>query len=98
MRLRRRGKRVLARNEVTTLGDHPLSLRAAPLNVRRAFEKQLRILVSNLLHPSLRTKKYDEEAICQSRRRSRGWPVHVAVWHAHDRGTPQCRCQCTSAF
>ncbi len=34
----------------------------APPNVRRAFEKQLRFLVSNLLHRCLRAKKYDESA------------------------------------
>lgn len=38
------------------------SLSAAPPNVWRAFEKQLRFLASNLLHPSLRAKKYDESA------------------------------------
>ena len=38
------------------------SLSGAPPNVRRAFEKQLRFLLNNLLHPSLRAKKYDEAA------------------------------------
>ena len=32
----------------------------APANVRRAFEKQLRFLTTNLMHSSLRDKKYDE--------------------------------------
>lgn len=38
------------------------SLKDAPPNVRRAFEKQLRFLLSNLLHPSLHAKKYDQAA------------------------------------
>jgi len=38
------------------------SLRVAPPTVRRAFEKQLRFLSDNLLHPSLRAKKYDASA------------------------------------
>jgi len=32
----------------------------APLNVRRAFEKQLRFLATNIQHPPLRAKKYDQ--------------------------------------
>jgi len=32
----------------------------APVAVRRAFTKQLRFLVQNLHHPSIRAKKYDE--------------------------------------
>ena len=36
------------------------SLKDAPVSVRRAFEKQLRFLGDNLLHPSLHAKKYDE--------------------------------------
>lgn len=44
------------------------SRRVAPPNVRRTFEKQLRFLVSNLLHPSLRANKYDEStALWQAR-------------------------------
>ena len=36
------------------------SLKDAPRNVRRAFDKQLRFLAGNLQHPSLHAKKYDE--------------------------------------
>ena len=36
------------------------SLQDAPVSVPRAFEKQLRFLVDNLLHPSLHAKKYDD--------------------------------------
>ena len=33
---------------------------AAPGQVRKAFDKQTRLLAENLRHPSLRAKKYDE--------------------------------------
>jgi mRNA-degrading endonuclease RelE of RelBE toxin-antitoxin system len=36
------------------------SLRDAPPVVQKAFKKQLRFLVRDLRHPSLRAKKYDE--------------------------------------
>jgi hypothetical protein len=29
-------------------------------NIQKAFDKQVRLLAANLLHPSLRAKKYDE--------------------------------------
>ncbi len=32
----------------------------APLAVQKAFDKQTKLLVQNLRHPSLRAKKYDE--------------------------------------
>lgn len=31
-----------------------------PLKVQFAFEKQVRLLIRNIRHPSLRAKKYDE--------------------------------------
>jgi len=44
------------------------ALKDAPRNVQRAFEKQLRFLAGNLLHPSLRAKKYDEgKDLCPAR-------------------------------
>jgi hypothetical protein len=36
------------------------ALENAPAAVQRAFFKQIRFLASNLQHPSLRAKKYDE--------------------------------------
>lgn len=36
------------------------ALKAAPSAVRTSFNKQIRFLVNNLHHPSLRAKKYDE--------------------------------------
>ena len=32
----------------------------APQTIQHAFDKQARLLLSNLSHPSLRAKKYDE--------------------------------------
>ena len=36
------------------------SFRTAPPEVRKAFDKQCRLLLENLNHPSLHAKKYDE--------------------------------------
>ncbi len=33
---------------------------SAPPSIRRAFDKQVKLLVENLHHPSLHAKKYDE--------------------------------------
>jgi mRNA-degrading endonuclease RelE of RelBE toxin-antitoxin system len=55
------------------------SLRDAPPNVRRAFEKQLRFLASNLLHPSLRAKKYDESADLWQVRVNRDWRFYFTI-------------------
>jgi hypothetical protein len=35
-------------------------LDAAPVEIQRAFHKQLSLLLEHLRHPSLRTKKYDQ--------------------------------------
>lgn len=55
------------------------SLRDAPPNVRRAFEKQLRFLASNLLHPSLRAKKYDESADLWQARVNQNWRFYFTI-------------------
>lgn len=55
------------------------SLSDAPPNVRRAFEKQLRFLASNLLHPSLRAKKYDESADVWQARVNRDWRFYFTI-------------------
>jgi len=55
------------------------SLRDAPPNVRRAFEKQMRFLASNLLHHSLRAKKYDEKADLWQARVSRDWRFYFTI-------------------
>ena len=55
------------------------SLSVAPPNVRRAFEKQLRFLLNNLLHPSLRAKKYDEPAGLWQARVNRNWRFYFTI-------------------
>jgi len=34
--------------------------RNAPLRMQKAFDKQIRLLTENILHPFLHAKKYDE--------------------------------------
>ncbi len=55
------------------------SLRAAPPSVRRAFEKRLRFLASDLLHPSLHAKKYDESADLWQARVNRNWRFYFTI-------------------
>lgn len=55
------------------------SLTDAPPNVRRAFEKQLRFLASNLQHPSLHAKKYDESADLWQARVNRDWRFYFTI-------------------
>jgi len=55
------------------------SLKDAPLSVRRAFAKQLGFLVNNLLHPSLRAKKYDEARGLWQARVSKDWRFYFSI-------------------
>lgn len=55
------------------------SLREVSPAVRRAFEKQLRLLATNLLHPSLRAKKYDESADLWQARVNRDWRFYFTI-------------------
>ena len=55
------------------------SLNGAPQNVRRAFEKQLRFLVSNLQHPSLHAKKYDEPRDIWQARVNKDWRFYFSI-------------------
>ncbi len=55
------------------------SLSDAPANVRRAFEKQLRFLLSNLQHPSLHAKKYDESKDLWQARVSQNWRFYFTI-------------------
>jgi mRNA-degrading endonuclease RelE of RelBE toxin-antitoxin system len=55
------------------------SLSAAPPNVRRAFEKQLHFLLSNLQHPSLHAKKYDESKDLWQARVSQSWRFYFTI-------------------
>lgn len=55
------------------------SLKDAPTAVQRAFYKQLRFLETNLLHPSLHAKKYDEAADLWQARVNREWRFYFTV-------------------
>ncbi|HXK07862.1 MAG TPA: hypothetical protein VMS37_36050, partial [Verrucomicrobiae bacterium] len=55
------------------------ALKDAPGNVQRAFEKQLRFLAFNLLHPSLRAKKYDEVKDLWQARVNKGWRFYFTI-------------------
>ena len=54
-------------------------LENAPSAVQRAFEKQLRFLVSNLHHPSLRAKKYYEAKDLWQARVNRDWRFYFNI-------------------
>jgi len=65
---------------MVVLSDRAIeSLIDAPPNVRRAFEKQLRFLVDNLQHPSLRAKKYDESKNLWQARVNRDWRFYFTI-------------------
>ena len=55
------------------------SLKDAPRAVQRAFDKQLRFLVNNLHHPSLRTKKFDETNDVWQARVNRDWRFYFTI-------------------
>ncbi|PIR96428.1 MAG: hypothetical protein COT92_01095 [Candidatus Doudnabacteria bacterium CG10_big_fil_rev_8_21_14_0_10_42_18] len=55
------------------------SFKDAPASVRRAFEKQLKFLVSNLLYPSLRAKKYDESQNLWQARVNNHWRFYFTI-------------------
>lgn len=55
------------------------SLRDAPSNVQRAFEKQLGFLAGNLRHPSLRAKKYEEAEDLWQARVNRDWRFYFTI-------------------
>ena len=52
---------------------------AAPAAVRKAFDKQVALLVANLHHPSLRAKKYDESEDLWQARINLGWRFYFSI-------------------
>jgi mRNA-degrading endonuclease RelE of RelBE toxin-antitoxin system len=60
----------------------------APAQVRKAFDKQSRLLLENLSHPSLRAKKYDEAIGLWQARVTRTWRFYFTIegqeYHLHD--------------
>lgn len=55
------------------------SYEAAPARIQRAFQKQVRLLATNLLHPSLRAKKYDEARDLWQARVDGGWRFYFRI-------------------
>ncbi len=51
----------------------------APATVRKAFFKQVVLLASNLHHPSLRAKKYDESQDLWQARVNRDWRFYFTI-------------------
>lgn len=52
---------------------------AAPVEVRKAFDKQSRLLLENRNHPSLRAKKYDEALVVWQARVNRSWRFYFTI-------------------
>jgi mRNA-degrading endonuclease RelE of RelBE toxin-antitoxin system len=52
---------------------------AAPAEVRKAFDKQIKLLLENLNHPSLRAKKYDETFDLWQARMNRSWRFYFTI-------------------
>jgi mRNA-degrading endonuclease RelE of RelBE toxin-antitoxin system len=53
--------------------------RDAPPVVRKAFQKQVRLLLHNLQHPSLRAKKYDPSRDIWQARVNRNWRFYFLI-------------------
>jgi mRNA-degrading endonuclease RelE of RelBE toxin-antitoxin system len=52
---------------------------AAPGDVRKAFKKQLGLLLANLRHPSLHAKKYSEAQDIWQARINRSWRFYFTI-------------------
>ena len=52
---------------------------AAPLHIQKALKKQLRFLVEDLHHPSLRAKKYTEANDVWQARLTRRWRFYFQI-------------------
>ena len=55
------------------------SYQAAPLAVQKAFDKQVRLLVENIRHPSLHAKKYNEAEDIWQARVNRNWRFYFSI-------------------
>jgi hypothetical protein len=51
----------------------------APPAVQKAFDKQVKLLVENFRHPSLRAKKYDESRNIWQARVKRDWRFYFLI-------------------
>ncbi|HLG96946.1 MAG TPA: hypothetical protein VKX49_11600 [Bryobacteraceae bacterium] len=52
---------------------------SAPAAVRKALDKQIRLLAQNLQHPSLRAKKFDEATDMWQARVNRDWRLYFTI-------------------
>jgi mRNA interferase RelE/StbE len=61
--------------------------RDAPVQVQKAFDKQAKLLLENLRHPSLHAKKYDEARDIWQARITRDWRFYFTIeddtYHLH---------------
>jgi mRNA interferase RelE/StbE len=55
------------------------SYQTAPPAVQKAFDKQVKLLLENLQHPSLRAKKYDEAKDIWRARVNRDWRFYFMI-------------------
>ncbi len=55
------------------------SLEKSPERVQKAFDKQVRLLVENMRHPSLRAKKYDKSANVWQARVTGNWRFYFTI-------------------
>lgn len=64
------------------------SYNAAPVQVQKALDKQILLLMQNLRHPSLRAKKYDEAQNIWQARVTRDWRFYFSIegetYHLHE--------------
>jgi len=51
----------------------------APAQIQRAFDKQALLLLQDLRHPSLHTKKYDEAANLWQARVTKDWRFYFLI-------------------
>jgi hypothetical protein len=73
----RAGAGAVVRARRTNRFDRDLA--AAPPIIQRAFAKQLAIRLTNLRHPSLRAKKYDEPRDIWQARITRDWRFYFTI-------------------
>ena len=55
------------------------SYQAAPGNIKKAFDKQARLLAENIRHPSLRAKKIDETNDVWQARVNKDWRFYFKI-------------------
>jgi len=55
------------------------TLQDLPADVRKAFFKQVKFLERNLMHPSLRAKKYDESIRLWQARVNKSWRFYFLI-------------------